>query len=68
MRDDFDPAVFGGLLADDAVEPGTAMAATLADGETQEPGPPKPLPQWVQAAVVVAGLIIAAMIYVAIRQ
>jgi hypothetical protein len=33
MADDFDPAVYGGLEADNEVEPATAMATAMSDSE-----------------------------------
>jgi hypothetical protein len=33
VPDDFDPAVYGGLQADDEVDPARAMAAAMSDNE-----------------------------------
>jgi len=51
MGDDFDPVVFGALLADDAVEPATAMVAALPDRD-EPPRSRSSLAAWVFAAAV----------------
>ena len=56
VNDDFDPAVFGGLLDD--VEPATAMAAAMPDAETSVPTTGTFVPRVVAACVVIALLLL----------